>query len=335
MTQSPQVDFTQARVVREWQYTSPFIACRFDPKGKFIFAAAQDQTIQRWNLSDDTHSTLEGHESWLRGIGFSPDGTQLYTAGYDGRLCFWETAADTPQALRTITAHDGWIRWLDVSRDGKWIATGGNDNLVKIWSTENGDLVHQCSGHESHVYSTYFHPDGTMLLSGDLRGIIRQWDLVTGKEVRQWKAEDLHSYNGGQQAHYGGVRSMSLSPDGKFLACSGLHKATNPFGAVQEPLVVIFNFETGEKVRSLEANGIDRGIAWRTVYHSQGFLIGGAGGGSGGFLLFWTDEDSKEKHKFKLPNTVLDIDLHSNQTEIVTAHHDRQIRISTIAKSSA
>lgn len=327
---SPQtdIDIKATHTTKKWKYTSPFTACHFDPSGRYIFAAAQDNTIQRWDCNEDKHTTLVGHDSWLRSIGFSPSGETMYSAGYDGLLLFWEVEAESPAPAKTINAHEGWVRWLSVSPNGKYIATCGNDNLTKIWSADEGKLIRELAGHDSHVYSTMFHPNGEILLSGDLSGIVNQWDIESGKLERTIEAKELHSYNGGQRAHYGGIRSMSLSPDGTELACGGLHKATNPFGAVQEPLVVVFNWETGEKLRSLEANGIDRGIIWRIIYHSNGTLIGTSGGGSGGFVLFWSGEDTKEVHKFKLPNTSLDMDLHPNQLDLVTAHHDRHLRIS-------
>ncbi len=328
----PQIDIAATHVTRQWKYDSPFTACRFDPTGKYVFAAAQDRTIQRWNLETDEHSTLAGHDSWLRAIAFSPDGQQVYTAGYDGQLLFWNAADANPKPTKTIAAHDGWVRWLSTSPDGNLLATAGNDNLVKLWSAESGELMTTLAGHEGHVYSTMFHPQGELLLSGDLLGVVHQWELATGKLVRSFDAKDLHTYNGGQGAHYGGVRSMSLSPDNKSLACSGLHKATNPFGAVQEPLLVVFDWESGKKLRSHEANGIDKGIAWRVIYHPSGHLIGATGGGSGGFIVFWKGEETKEIHKFKLPNTALDLDLHPNTVDLMTVHHDRHVRISRMQK---
>ena len=280
------------------------IGCRYDPTGRYVFAGSADFTVQRWDLQADQHATFAGHESWLRGIGFSPDGAQAYTAGYDGKLCFWDALAtsseDQPiKPTREIDAHHGWIRWLAVHPDGKLIATAGNDLKVKLWSTDSGELVQELVGHEKHIYSLLFHPDGKLLLSGDLHGVVKQWELPSGKLVRSFDAKPLHTYHGGQQVDYGGVRCMALRDDGKHLACGGLHKATNPYAGVQEPLVLIFDWETGEQVRTHEATEVPRGIVWRLLYAADNTLISGIGGLSG-FVAFWK-EDKKRVPQTKTP----------------------------------
>ncbi len=323
------LDFKSTHVVKELKHSAPLIGCRFDPTGRYAFASSMDNTIQRWRLDSDTQTQLQGHESWLRAIGFSPDGRRTFTAGYDGKLCFWDTESDSPQPTHEIEAHQGWIRWLAVHPDGMMLATGGNDLAVRLWSAENGELIQTLSGHEKHVYSLLFHADGELLLSGDLKGVVKVWDIPSGKEVRMFDAKDLHLYHGGQQVDYGGVRCMAFTPDGKQLACGGLHKGSNPFAGVQEPLVLVFDWETGEQVRTHEATEIDRGIVWRLAFLPEGTLLGASGGGTGGFLVFW-GTDKTEVHKFKLPNTVLDMDLRLESYQVLTAHFDGRLRISSM-----
>jgi WD40 repeat protein len=323
--------FAETKLLAEWKYSSPLIACRFDPTGKYLLTAAQDQQLQRWDLESGAVESFAGHESWVRAIGFSPDGTTLYTAGYDGQLITWDLTAQPPRIARRIAAHDGWIRWLSVSSHGQLVATGGNDRAVRIWQSNDGTELHELNGHEAHVYSVMFLPGDNELLSGDLLGKVHQWNLTSGQVVRSFDASDLHSYNEGQGAHYGGVRSMSLSPDGRQLACSGLHKATNPFGAVQEPLTVVFSWETAEKLGMLVGDNVPQGIVWRAMYHPSGTLIGASGGGSGGLLIFWHAPGEKPVHQFKLPSTALDMDLHVDGRRVATVHHDQQVRISELA----
>jgi WD40 repeat protein len=321
-----------AHVAAGWQHSSPFISCRFDPKGRFVFAGAQDNTVQRFDAASGQKVALAGaHDSWVRAMEFSPDGETVFTGGYDGRLTWWPAAAPAPTPQRKIDAHSGWLRSIAVSPDGKLLATGGNDHLVKLWNASDGALVRAFAGHDRHVYSTLFHPGGQLLLSGDLRGVVKLWEVATGKEVGAFDAKDLYTPNPGQAAEYGGVRTMALSPDGKHLACGGLYNGSNPFGAVQDPLVLVFEWESKKKVQSHVTQGALKGIAWRVVYHPEGFLIGASGGSAGGFLLFWKLEAANEFHRFQLPNTALDMDLCSDGLRVATAHYDRHVRITRLA----
>ncbi len=320
-------DPKQTHVAVEWKHDSPLMNCRFDPQGRYVFASAEDMTIQRWELSSGTKVGFAAHDSWVHGLAFLPDGETLLTGGCDGQLMWWPTAAEKPEPARKILAHDGWVRFISVSPDGKLIATGGNDNLVKIWNSADGALVRELPGHEKHVYSTLFHPGSELLLSGDLAGQVKQWNIATGELVRTIDAKALHTYNGGQRVDYGGVRSLALSADQKQLVCSGLHNASNPLGAVNEPLVMRFEWETNKLLKSHVGDGV-KGVAWRALFHPDGHLIAASGGSGGGFLLFWNEGEDKEFHKLKLPNTARDLDLHPDGLQLATTHHDRQLRIS-------
>ena len=319
-------DPAKSKVVTQWAYTSPLIACRFDPQGRFIFTSAEDNTIQRWETAGGNKISFTAHDSWVFALGVTPDGQTLLSGGGDGRLIWWPVVGEKPEPVRRVDAHKGWIRQLAISADGKLVATASNDQTVKIWNVADGALVRELTGHENQVYSTLFHPNGQWLLSGDLLGFVYQWEVSTGALVRKFEAKDLHSYNGGQGVHFGGIRALALSADAKHLICGGLFKAENPLGAVHEPLAVSFEWETQKIVQSNTAEGV-KGSCWRLVYHPQGFVIGASGGSSGGFLHFWKLDQPKELHRFKLPNLARDMDLHADGLQIATTHFDRQVRV--------
>jgi hypothetical protein len=129
------------------------------------------------------------------------------------------------------------------------------------------------------------------------------------------------------------VRALSLSLDGKHLACGGLHKASNPLGAVHEPLVLLFDWESQKLVQSHIAEGVN-GVVWRAI-HAGDFLFGASGGSSGGFLLFWRPDQNKEFHRFQLPHLPRDADLHPDGLQIATAHFDSKLRISRMQAKPA
>jgi len=328
-------DCRQTHVVIEWKHDRPLVTCRFNPSGNALFTSAEDNNVQRWEFPSGKKVDYAGHDSWVRDIAFLPDNETVVTVASDDKMIFWSATAEKPAPMKTIEAHKGWIRTIAVSPDGKLIATGGNDNLVKLWNAADATHVRDLAGHDSDIYSVLFHPDGKSLLSGDLSGIVRQWDIANGTETCTFDAKELHTYNGGQQVHYGGVRNMALSPDGKHLACCGLHKATNPLGAVNEPLVLVFDWEDQKKVQSHIGDGALKGIAWRVHYLSDGTLVGASGGSGGGFLLFWKADQDKEFHKLKLPDTARGLDLHPDDLHLATVHYDKTVRISKMAAKAA
>ncbi len=326
-------DPKQTHVSAEFKHEAPFITCRFDPKGRFLFAAAEDRSVVRWDLSSGAKTVLAGHDSWVGDLAFSPDGEWLVTAGYDDTLAWWPAAAEKPEPARKVRAHEGWIRALAVSPDGKILASAGNDRAVRLWNLSDGSPLRSMEGHGGHVYSLLFHPSGDFVVSGDLLGQVHQWEVATGQLAGIFAAKALHSYNRGQAVDFGGVRGLSLSPDGKHLACGGLHKAENPLGAVHEPIVLRFDWETGKLLQSHVQPGL-RGVAWRVLFHPEGFLMGDSGGGGGGHLLFWNQEE-KPFHAFKLPDTAREFDLHPDGLQVATAHYGKTVRISRMAPKPA
>lgn len=330
-------DPKSAWVESQWAHDRPLVACRFAPTGEAVFCGSEDAVVERFQLTDGAKSILSGgHSTWVNALAFSKDGAVVISGACDGKLTWWPVAGDAPQPIRSIAAHGtSWVRSLSVSPDGSLLASGGNDNIVRLWNVADGSLVKELPGHTRHVYSVAFHPHGQSLFSGDLAGSIRQWDVATGTEQRAFDAKALYEYNGGQQVDFGGVRALAVSPDAKWLAAGGLYKASNPLGAVHEPLVLLFNLETGALERQQIAEGITQGVIWRLSWLSDGSLVGVSGGGSGGWLLFWKPDAEKDWHRFQLPNIARDMDVHPDGIRIATAHHDRHVRITRLAAKPA
>jgi WD40 repeat protein len=351
----------KTHVAVELKHGNPLTACRFDPTGRSIFAASEDETIQRWDLNGPTAraaakaTTYAAHDGWCFALALSPDGRALLSGGTDGKLIWWPAAAGAPkktvaepghtktqvkgqgqsalrpQPFRVVRGHDGWVRGLTVSPDGLLAASCGNDHRVRVWSMLDGRKLLDLPGHDKPVYRVAFVPGGKGLVSADLGGLVIQWDLLPGKEARRLDASKLHIYEQGQAVDYGGVRDLSFSHDGKYLACSGLINASNPLGAVSNPAVAIFDWKTG-LLKVLQHPQEDvKGVAWGVRFHPAGFLVSASGGTSGGFLWFSQPDRPSEFFKLALPDTARDLDLHPGGALLATAHHDGILRISCMA----
>ena len=319
------IDPTQVRPAQELKHTGPLVGARFDPKGRLVFAGAQDNTVQRWELAGGKKASLVGHTSWVRALAFAPKERLLFSGDWAGRVLAWALDADEPKPLRTIEAHQGWVRALTVSPDGKTLASCGNDRLVRLWSVSDGRLLRELAGHASHVYNVAFHPDGQTLASGDLKGVVRLWDLTTGGAVRDLDGSPLYKYDTVFCADHGGVRSMAFSRDGRLLACAGITDVSNAFAGIGKPVVVLFNIKTGQ--RTLLRPKVDfQGTCWGVVFHPDG-TIAAAGGGNGGALWFWKPGEAQAFHTLALPNNARDLDLHPDGTRLAVPFFDGAVRV--------
>lgn len=324
------IDPLRTRQAQELRHTSPLLGCRFDPTGRYVFATAQDNSIQRWDLANARKTQLAGNRSWLRALTFTRNPARLISGAYDGRLLWWDTAAETPTVLRTVQAHHGWVRAAVVSPDGTLLATCGNDNTVKLWNANEGTAVRTLEGHGCHVYNVAFHPNGQHLVSADLRGNVKQWAVAQGTEVRALDASVLYRYDPTFRADIGGVRSMAFNRDGSLLACAGITDVTNAFAGVGRPVVVLFNWQTGQRTQLLRPAANFQGTAWGVAFHPSGFVVA-AGGGSGGALWFWRPDTAASFHALTPPTNARDLDLSPDGRQLAVAFFDGAVRIYDLA----
>jgi len=320
------VDPLKTRQSREFKHGSPLIACRFDPTGRYCFAAAQDNTIQRVELASGKLTPCVGHDSWVRALAFVPGENLLISGDYHGRLIWWKADAEKPLPLRSVDAHKGWVRAVAMSPDGKRLASCGNDHAVRLWDTSNARLQNELLGHDCHVYNVGFHPQEPALVSADLKGIVKQWNLKSYETTREFDARVLFKYDANFRADIGGVRCMDFSTDGKLLACGGITEVTNAFAGIGKPLILLFDWETGKVKQSLRPKEAFQGTAWGVAFHREGFIIG-VGGGAGGAIWFWKPDQPLSFHVVKQAANARDLALHPDGGQLAIPFYDGVLRL--------
>ncbi|HUY36301.1 MAG TPA: PDZ domain-containing protein [Pirellulales bacterium] len=157
---------------------------------------------------------LRGQRNDCVAVSFSPDGSRLASACYDGTARIWDTA--TWQELHVLenpeTASDqGQRRIYDVafSPDGKLLSMASAEGNVIIWDATTGEQLETLSAHTNMVLSVAFSPDGHTLASGSVDGTIRLWNRATWRELIQLDPEgSFHAL------------SPAFSPDGSRLLAS-------------------------------------------------------------------------------------------------------------------
>lgn len=320
------VDPTTTKVVSQIKHEVALTTIRCAPTGNFIAAGAEDLNVHLWSIADENRYTLQGHDSWVRSIEFSLDGSRMYTACWGGVVKAWSLAAPEPKLLYSIQAHKGSARRVSISPDGKRLATCGNDRLVRVFSAENGEQLQQFAGHKRHVYGVIFHPHSEHIVSQDLVGVIKVWNLNDAKEERSFTAKVMTGYDNKFAADMGGSRDLQFHANGEQWASAGITNLKNGFAGDQDPIIVLFNWKTGEALQKFTA-GAFKGVAWGVRFHGDGFIIGtGANKNGKGELWFYRPDAGKPFHTMKLASAARGLDLLPNN-RLAIAHADGKISV--------
>jgi WD40 repeat protein len=222
---------------------------------KIVASCSHSGEVKLWDTDTGacTH-TLEGHTGTVTGLDFSRDGTLFVSCSDDKSIKVWTLAnGPTPTLMHTLTGHEKSVRCVKLSPDGTRIASGSYDSTVKIWSVQSGELLLTLEGHEEDcgVLSVGWSPDGRLVASGRADGTVRVWDVAEGKEAMEplkghnddvtcveWSSTARYLVSSGRydivvwglqegrvkllrklEKGNDRVGSLSLSPDGLFMAC--------------------------------------------------------------------------------------------------------------------
>ncbi len=308
----PALDFSKVHPGPAFKHERQLIRARFSPDGTLVAAAGLDKIIHLWELKSGRKYTLPGHASWISALVFHPKGRQLFTADFHGTICCWDYATPGSKPLYTITGADAHVtRALAITSDGATLLSGGDDRVVRGWRTKDGAKVREWSGHAGCIFSLAVHPEGSAVVSGDLFGKVKHWDLATGDLVRDLDAGSLHTRKEDFIADVGGVRCLTFDPKGIQLACGGLTAAESNTFCPGVPLALVFDWQSGQVTRQLKLGQKSDGPINALRFLGDG-TIAGYGENQGGAateLAFWTPGKAEPAHSWK-GASAYDLDLH-------------------------
>lgn len=130
-------------------------------------------------------------------ISLSDDGTAILWNIYDGMI------------RKKYSHPKGSIRAALLNKEK--IYTGGEDKIIRIWNRKSNELLLQLEGHQSTISSLNINQDASLLISGDLDGVTKFWDLKTGQEILEHVIVDRANW-------------MARNPKGYFYATEGAKK---------------------------------------------------------------------------------------------------------------
>lgn len=231
-----------------------------------------DYSVRLWDLqTGEEIRQFLGHENTVNSVAFSPEGTQIASAGWDGLVRVWNVESgeeigsfqnhndrvlsvayapdgqtlvsgsrdktvrvwdiNTFGEVRRFDGHEGDVMSVTFSPDGSMIASGSADDTVRLWDVESQSIIHTLTGHGGDVTTVAFSPDATLLLSGSIDGSMRLWNVESGSEIRQFVG------------HTNWVNSVAFSPDGLYA-----------LSASSDLSVRLWDVTTGSEIRRFDGH---------------------------------------------------------------------------------
>lgn len=263
--------------------------------GDLLAIVGDDHFVCLYDIKQQRYTEhLDNHKDWVRTARFSPDGSQLATAGNDRQLFLWSNGRwDRPATQRR---HPAAIIECAFSNSGKNLATVGFESTLRIYDAQTGKSIQRLSCPCADNHAVAFSADDSLVAAGGRCGTIRVWDVASGGVKTQFKA------------HKKRIRSIDFTLDGKIVSAS------------DDQTVRITDVETPQAPRTLPRHASK---LYSTALLSDGML---ATGGSDNQIHIWQLDQLQEIGPLKgHTGTVSCLDYSSGK--LVSGSYDTHVRL--------
>ena len=183
----------------------------FLPDGRRVLVASRDGAVRVIDSETGQVQTLEDrHNSGLRGVTISPQGTHFVTSAFSDTVRVWDAETLKPvltldkveDYLATAFHPGGDLFAVNIAANAKWQV-----GTIEVRNWRTGKRVLEPLQCEGQIYGTalQFSADGRFLAGGTVDGLLSLWETTTGKRMFRGRV------------HAKQISSLAFSPDSRRL----------------------------------------------------------------------------------------------------------------------
>jgi len=351
-------------MTREWQserlqrFSLPTAALSMDlaADGQSAYVGTLDG-VWHLDLASGESRFLYRHDSYVSGVVYLAELGQLVSAGYDGRLLWWDL--ESGEVRREVDVDSTWIwdlagwqgdpsRPLVATVTGQYLAGDyeyrpqpADGPTVKVWDAATGQLV---AGFDllPPVQAVALSPCGTRVAAANLMGdiMVGTWDGTVATNagggsdamsdaeqqpaVRTTHTPDFTAF-GKIKSHcqIGGIYAMTFSPDGQELLVAGMGPMVDPMAGNGRQRWQRFRLtESGlERVGQSQDDAVGEGLMEALSFHPEGqyFVMSGRLRGGNFNTALFDGSSGDLLHGFKSDSRVTAVRFSGSDCRIVLA----------------
>ena len=194
-------------------HTSNIKSLFFSLDSKFLYSAALDGKVLKWDLASKTSVNINTTGMQINSIDISSNGRYLAGVSTDGKALVWNP--DSKSDNFPIPTAGKVINTVRFKADENTVAVGYTDGYVELWDITTKKKISELKAHTAKVYDIQFNNKYFQMAtaSGD-------------KTLKIWDTRDLTIPPINFNDNEGYVKVIVFNPDGQ-LIISGTYEGTN------------------------------------------------------------------------------------------------------------
>ncbi|XP_026097119.1 pre-mRNA-processing factor 17-like [Carassius auratus] len=291
-------------------HTKGVSAIRLFPlSAHLLLSCSMDCKIKLWEVYNDRRCvrTFIGHSKAVRDVCFNNTGTQFLSAAYDRYLKLWDS--ETGQCISRFTNRKVpyCVKFNPDEDKQQLFVAGMSDKKIVQWDIRSGEVVQEYDRHLGAVNTITFVDENRRFVSTSDDKSLRVWEWDIPVDFKYIAEPSMHS-----------MPAVTLSPNGKWLACQSMDNQILIFGAQNR-------FRLNKK--KIFKGHMVAGYACQVDFSPDMSYV--VSGDADGKLNIWDWKTTKLYHRIKAHDKVCISALwHPHETsKVITCGWDGQIKL--------